>query len=218
MAFFVRKCIRCNTQSQLEVVHLAWYGSLDAEIFCVCTACNLGSIYNGQPYGRLSELKGNLDDTGRYFSKQPVFALPKTTILSDDIPKRVQELFYQAAMTRRLGLNDASGAMFRKTIDVASKLIYETDIRLQGNTPANAARSRIAALKELKIIEEDIWELADVVLIDGNGAAHDVTPYTAEEAEALEELTDDLLDRLFVKPARISRVKEKQIAAGTRRG
>jgi hypothetical protein len=106
--------------------------------------------------------------------------------------------------------------MFRKTIDVATKEIYATDLRLTDKKPADAPRARIAALGQFKILDEEIIELADVALMDGNDAAHDADPYTSQEAEALQELTDDLLDRLFVKPARIARVKAKQIEAGQR--
>lgn len=107
--------------------------------------------------------------------------------------------------------------MFRKTIDVATKVLYSTDQRLSGRTPADAPRSRIRALGEMKILEEDIVELADVAVLDGNDAAHDIDPYTAEEAEALEALTTDLLDRLFVRPARVAAVKAKQLASGLRK-
>jgi hypothetical protein len=137
--------------------------------------------------------------------------------LDGDIPARIADIFQQAAKTRRLQMFDASGAMFRKTIDVASKHIFATDPRLAQRNPADALRVRIKTLGELKILEEDIVDLADVAVVDGNDAAHEMDPYTAEEAETLEDLTLDLLDRLFVRPARVARVKAKQIAAGQRK-
>ncbi|MES0178693.1 DUF4145 domain-containing protein [Mesorhizobium sp. M0025] len=105
----------------------------------------------------------------------------------------------------------------RKTIDVASKHLYATDARLAGRNPADALRSRLKALGDLKILDEEIVELADVAALDGNDAAHDIDPYTAGEAEAMEDLTADLLDRLFVRPAKLAAVKAKQIAAGQRK-
>lgn len=106
--------------------------------------------------------------------------------------------------------------MYRKTLDVATKYIYSHDPRLAGKVPAQALRSRIQGLGGLKILDGDIVELADVAALDGNDATHDVDPYTKEEAEALEDLTLDLLDRLFVRPAKIAAVKAKQISAGVR--
>ncbi|MGE1157034.1 DUF4145 domain-containing protein, partial [Pseudomonas kitaguniensis] len=88
--------------------------------------------------------------------------------------------------------------------------------RLAKKQPAQALRPRIKALGEMGILEKDIVELADVAALDGNDATHEVDPYTKDEAEALEDLTLDLLDRLFVRPAKIAAVKAKQIAAGVR--
>lgn len=189
---------------------------LNSEVFLVCKACGLGSIYRGQPRAHISNISGALDK-GRHFDREPVIALPDNPTISDDVPQRIRSLFYQAARCRQLNLCDAAGAMFRKVIDVATKHIFATDDRLSERTPADALRVRIKALGELKILENDIVELADVVAVDGNDAAHDMDPYTAEEAEALEDLTLDLLDRLFVRPARVARVKAKQVAAGQRK-
>lgn len=217
MAFLVRKCVRCGVVSQLDAIGMRWVDRLNAEIFFACNACGKGSIYQGQPSAELDYMSGEIENDGRHYDELPIIALPETPELSDDIPERVRELFQQAALSRLLGLYDASGAMFRKAIDVSTKILYATDARLAGKVPAQAPRARVEALKNLKIIEDDIWELADVALMDGNGAAHDEDPYSAEEAEALEDLTNDLLERLFVRPARIARVKGKQLAAGMRK-
>jgi hypothetical protein len=138
-------------------------------------------------------------------------------VLSGHIPERVRNLFVQAALSRQLHFYDAAGAMFRKTIDVATKVLFATDPRLAGKNAADAPRAQIQALCQFKILDEEISELGDVALVDGNDAAHDADPYTAQEAEALEDLTFDLLDRLYVRPARVAAVKAKQIAAGQRK-
>ncbi|WP_179784044.1 DUF4145 domain-containing protein [Rhizobium sp. AN5] len=136
--------------------------------------------------------------------------------VSDSIPQRVADLFIEANACRQMMRYEAAGAMFRKTVDVATKFIYANDGRLANKSPAQALRVRIKSLGEMKILDEEIVELADVAALDGNDATHDVDPYTMEEAEALEELTLDLLDRLFVRPARLAAVKAKQIASGQR--
>jgi len=136
-------------------------GGLDVEVFFICKACGLGSIYEGQPDGHISNISGALDKN-RYFAEQAVVALPNDPVLSEDIPARVRDLFRQAARCRQLALFDAAGAMFRKTIDVATKEIYATDVRLAERKPADAARARIAALGQLRILDDEIVELADV--------------------------------------------------------
>lgn len=92
--------------------------------------------------------------------------------------------------------------------------IYANDARLADKNSADAPRARIKAVGDIEILDGDIVELADVAVLDGNDAAHDVDPYTADEAEALEALT---LDLLFVRPAKLAAVKAKQIAAGQRK-
>ena len=136
--------------------------------------------------------------------------------LSEHIPERIAGLFREANECRQMTWYEAAGAMYRKTLDVATKHIYSHDARLKDKEPAQALRVRIKSLGEMKILDGDIVELADVAALDGNDATHDVDPYTKEEAEALEDLTLDLLDRLFVRPAKIAAVKAKQIAAGVR--
>ncbi|MER8839450.1 DUF4145 domain-containing protein [Mesorhizobium sp. M0913] len=162
------------------------------------------------------EEKGVLDGSSSYHD-DPIIVEFKAPPLSDSIPDRVAFLFYEAAICRRAHRYEAAGAIFRKTIDVASKHLYSTDERLKDRKPADALRSRLRALGDLRILDEEIVELADVAALDGNDAAHDVDPYTAAEAEALEDLTADLLDRLFVRPARLAAVKAKQVAAGQRK-
>ncbi|WP_244467921.1 DUF4145 domain-containing protein [Nitratireductor soli] len=194
----------------------SFYDGLNAELQMVCSACDRSSLYEGQPNFDIEQAV-DFDKRGRYFSRTPIFVVPSPPNISTDIPVRIADLFREASKARRMNLFEAAGAMFRKTVDVATKHIYATDSRLQGKNPADAPRSRIRALGEMRILDADIVELADVAVLDGNDAAHDVDPYTAEEAEALEDLTTDLLDRLFMRPAKLAAVKAKQIAAGQRK-
>ncbi|MCS0460325.1 MULTISPECIES: DUF4145 domain-containing protein [Rhizobium] len=217
-ALITRDCIRCGTAKvQLTAVGWIQQGS-DCEVAFVCNNCSQLSIYQAQCRIDLKNNHVNLDKNANASCEpNPVFNTVPLEPLNDEIPGRIAEIFTQAAKARRLQMFDASGAMFRKTIDVATKHIFATDSRLEGRNPADALRVRIKALGDLKILEDDIVELADVVAVDGNDASHDMDPYTGEEAEALEDLTLDLLDRLFVRPARVAKVRAKQIAAGQRK-
>lgn len=218
MGFLVRDCIRCGVKHvKLDVVGFTAYDLNSAEVFAACEACQKGSIYDGRPDYNPVAADGNLESYTKHYDDNPITVHPVPLPVSDTIPARVRGLFLEATMARRLQLNEAAGAMFRKTIDIATKHIFSNDARLANRSPAEALRPRINALGALNILEADIVELADVVVLDGNDAAHDVDPYTAEEAEVLEELTNDLLERLFVRPARVAAVKAKQIAAGVRK-
>ncbi|WP_158264352.1 DUF4145 domain-containing protein [Nitratireductor sp. StC3] len=155
-------------------------------------------------------------DGRRHFDQQPTLVRIMPPSLPKAIPARIAGLWREAAICRRSGLFEAAGAIFRKTIDVATKHLFNVDPRLESKQPAVALRSRIKALGEMGIIDEEMVQLADIAALDGNDAAHDEDPYSSEEAEALEDLTFDLLDRLFVRPDRIARVRAKQVAAGQR--
>jgi hypothetical protein len=221
MGFIVRDCVRCGTKSvQHSVSGSTYQGENRWELFCVCNRCTKSSIYvfhyggNKNPH----DLPGQLGD-GDYGQLDNVAVKIATTSLdlAASIPERIAGLFREANECRQMTWYEAAGAMYRKTVDVATKHIYATDGRLTGKIPADALRVRIKSLGEMKILEPDIVEVADVAALDGNDAAHDIDPYTADEAEALEYLTMDLLDRLFVRPARLAEVRAKQILAGQRK-
>lgn len=190
------------------------------EVSGACTDCRQISVYSWTSSDTIisaNNMKGNIEYDAYCLSDSPIRIATVAMEISEHVPDRIANLFREANECRQMTWYEASGAMYRKTLDVATKHIYSHDPRLEGKVPAQALRVRIKSLGEMKILEEDIVELADVAALDGNDATHDVDPYTAEEAEALEDLTQDLIDRLFVRPARLAAVKAKQIASGQRR-
>ncbi len=219
MGFFVRDCVRCGVKrsqhfqvgESLTPKHLEW------EIAARCSVCSLISVYVAKMNGTgnaPSAYSTNLPD--ERVSSAAVRIATTAVPLSEYIPERIAGLFREANECRQMTWYEAAGAMYRKTLDVATKHIYTHDARLAEKQPAQALRVRIKSLGEMRILDEDIVELADVAALDGNDATHDVDPYSKEEAEALEDLTLDLLERLFVRPAKVAAVKAKQIAAGVR--
>ncbi|GGA47277.1 DUF4145 domain-containing protein [Pelagibacterium lentulum] len=221
MTMFISDCVRCGTKSvQHQVTGQSKYGTFDWEIMGFCMACGRSSIYEWDAPGSAAPMdydgrlgRGNSGIIG----KHPVRIATTAIEISEHVPSRIADLFREANECRQMMWYEAAGAMYRKTLDVATKHIYSHDDRLEGKQPAQALRVRIKSLGEMKILEPDIVELADVAALDGNDATHDVDPYTADEAEALEDLTQDLLDRLFVRPARLAAVKAKQITSGQRK-
>lgn len=220
MAFFVRDCVRCGVKSvQHMLVGQGHIKHFDWEVAGACANCKQVSVYalhlnsTGIAPSSYSE---NLENDGTRLAKTPVRIATVPAHVSEHVPARIAGLFREANECRQMTWYEAAGSMYRKTLDVATKHIFTHDPRLSDKKPANALRSRIKAMGEMGILEHDIVELADIVALDGNDAVHDEDPYTKEEAEALEDLTFDLLDRLFVRPAKIAAVKAKQIASGQR--
>ncbi|WP_418460384.1 DUF4145 domain-containing protein [Brucella intermedia] len=191
----------------------------DWEVAGACANCKQVSVYalRINSTGIIpSSFSDNLENDETRLAKTPVRIATVPAYVSEHVPARIAGLFREANECRQMTWYEAAGSMYRKTLDVATKHIFTHDPRLTDKKPANALRSRIKAMGEMGILERDIVELADIVALDGNDAVHDEDPYTKEEAEALEDLTFDLLDRLFVRPAKIAAVKAKQIASGQR--
>lgn len=222
MAFFVRDCVRCGVKKvQHHVTGAGRIGNFAWEVAGQCSSCHQLSIYGWRTRSSSVEVAnfgaGTIENDATVLSNIPVRIATTAITISEHVPERIANLFREANECRQMTWYEAAGAMYRKTLDVATKHIYSHDPRLEGKAPAQALRVRIKSLGEMKILEEDIVELADVAALDGNDATHDIDPYTADEAEALEDLTQDLLDRLFVRPARLAAVKAKQIASGQRK-
>jgi hypothetical protein len=150
-------------------------------------------------------------------SFQPVVYIPSISGPPEHVSERVKDIYLQGEKCLSLSAYDAAGATFRKAIDVSTKEIYRDDPRLKDRNPADALRSRIQAMGQMKILEEDVVELADIAALDGNDAVHDIDPYSKDEAEALRDLTYDLLERLFTRPKRAQAVRAKQLASGVRK-
>lgn len=222
MAFIITDCVRCpvaHVQHSLIGEKMCDEYGYEWELAFACHACKKVSVYSCrlQVNGHSPSGYAGQGDVRSVVSRIEAVKIGITEItVSESVPRRVADLFIEANACRQMMRFEAAGAMYRKTVDVATKHIYSNDERLTGKSPAQALRVRIKSLGEMKILDNDIVELADVAALDGNDATHDVDPYTMEEAEALEELTFDLLDRLFVRPARLAAVKAKQIASGQR--
>jgi hypothetical protein len=224
----IRYCGECRANTQ-RVAEYAW-PVVDVGYRTVfrCIVCNRLSIYLVASTAKTLPQKdpvtysGSLDVSihgliGYTTSSTPEFPVDVGANAKEEVPERIRALFREASACRALGNSEAAGCMFRKTIDVSTKWLYMHDARLTGKKPADNLRARISGLNGMGIIDDELAGLADIAALDGNDAAHDFDPYTPEEAEVLEELTRDFLDRVFVRPARREAVKQKQIASGLRK-
>ncbi len=125
-------------------------------------------------------------------------------------PLRIVGLFDQATSNLANRNWDASGAMSRKCLDVATKVLARKKI-LEENDLQSALKAvlknRIELLHSHSLITDEIAELAMVIKDEGNDASHDEEEYTQEGATALVEFTKVFLTYVFTIPQMVASVK-----------
>jgi hypothetical protein len=141
------------------------------------------------------------DPTRWGYTLGPVFPAPKPNRVPDHLPEGLPHVFQQAANGLRRGDWDASGAMSRKTVDVATKdLMKDVAKQIRDLAP------RIDALANAGRLTEDLRKWAHHVRLGGNDATHDEDPFTKEEAEELLDFTELFLIYVYTLPGKM---KEK---------
>ena len=109
----------------------------------------------------------------------------------DHLPENVKRFFLQGV--ENVARNqDAAGAMFRKSLDVALKV----------KCPEATGRlvDRINRAVELGTLTSELGEWAHQIRLEGNEATHGDDPYTPEQAAALHQFTMLVLLYLFTLP------------------
>ena len=132
----------------------------------------------------------------RVFPSPPSFSAPRHT--SPDVA-----LFVKQAKASLPENCDAAGAMFRKALETALK------DKLPGIDDKIPLRARIKRAAAQEVLTQDLAKWADQIALDGNSAAHDVEPFSREEAERLDAFTDLVLQYLYTLPGMLKEAQEK---------
>jgi hypothetical protein len=121
------------------------------------------------------------------------------------LPENVNAAFKEAASCFAAGCFNASGAMFRLAIDLATKsLLPEGDATSGGpnRQQRKQLHERLHYLFETGKVSPDLRGLATCVKEDGNDGAHDGTLKRAD-AEDLCDFATELFRRMFTEPERL---------------
>lgn len=125
------------------------------------------------------------------FKLMEFFPKPQEPSAPDHLPENVKRFFLQGV--ENVARNqDAAGAMFRKSLDVALKV----------KCPEATGRlvDRINRAVELGTLTSELGEWAHQIRLEGNEATHGDDPYTPEQAAALHQFTMLVLLYLFTLP------------------
>jgi len=123
---------------------------------------------------------------------------PQATLVApDDVPPNVARFYEQGLENLAQKRWDAAGAMFRKSLDVASKIIAADSKHL-------TLFARINKLHESGLITEAMKDWSHEIRLEGNNAVHDEEPESAEDAEATHKFTEAFLTYVFTLPAMVT--------------
>lgn len=127
----------------------------------------------------------------------------------EHLPIDVENSFKEGAACLAVGCYNASGAMFRLAIDLATKGLLPTGDGTTGGPNRQQRKQlneRLTYLFDSNILSNDLRELATCVKDDGNDGAHDGTLKQAD-AEDLQDFAIELFKRMFTEPERLRLAK-----------
>jgi hypothetical protein len=225
MAEIVADCPRCGanriTFDVRDTVHLDrqydWLNRFEA--FCRCRNCKRTTTFV------LKQAKANWGDTQRPMepalygsSLGPFFECDRYISLVDrnrvaapeHTPKPVAAAFDEAASCLTVQAWNGAAAMFRLSIDLATKPLLPA-----ADTPGLNRRTRRDLAPRLNwllangFIPRELADLSDCIREDGNDGAHDGT-LTKEDAADLLDFAIAMFERLYTEPERLKIAKARR--------
>ncbi len=195
------------------------------EIFSACRECKRATtFFIKQHKGAAKHMFNKADDVMKIQdSLNRYFEILRFVSLRDNIthrppefiPDNIRAVFEEGAACLSIECWNATGAMFRTCLDLASKdKIPQEDIKGLTKHHRENMGARIGWLFDNGILPENLRELADCVRHDGNDGAHDAT-LTENEAIDLLEFTTQILEHFYTQP---EKAKESKRRRDERRG
>ena len=205
---YQKDCPYCLARSAGFQVKFQWSsrkGSDRGYILGICGVCNNGvvtSLRNASGSALTSYAGGSYDFP--HGNDRVVESYPSVEHSAPaDCPPSV-ERFYIQGFTNLRGQNwDAAGAMFRKSLDVATKIISPDE---KGKT----LFVRINSLVDRGLLTSAIGDWSHELRIDGNEAVHDEEPETEEDAVAMQKFAEAILRYAFTLPSLVAQNRAKR--------
>lgn len=234
MSVLVANCPRCGAERmsfdvKAEVYRFSqydwqrWY-----ELFCVCRNCKSGTIFfvSQKEYlrdnplmkpGALLQLQESLNNyvkVERFISLRDEAA----QVPPEHVPPEIQEAFNEAATCLAVQCYNATGAMFRLCVDLATRPMLPDPKEEIAGLNAKTRRDlglRLRWLFDNDHLPENLRELARCIHQDGNDGAH-TGMLTKADAEDLLDFTNVLLERLYTEPKRLELADKRRKARRTK--
>lgn len=187
------------------------------EVFCICRNCSRSTTFVLSQKSSKVDLSENtlveswnaLNDIYNiedFISLKNHMSSPPPAHL----PSNIFSIFEEAATCFAMNCFNASGAMFRLCVDLATKgQLPEGNQDGLTRTIKNNLAARLKWLFETKRLSSELQELAQCIKDDGNDGVHDGS-LTNEDVEDLIDFTYELLERIYTDPERLRLAKERR--------
>jgi hypothetical protein len=125
-----------------------------------------------------------------------VFPVKLASSSPEYVPAAAAKAFIEGAESLKDRRATAAIAMFRRTIDVATKQYSDA-------VEAGNLAKRIDKLANAGLITKDLQTWAHKIRLEGNGALHEIDEPSVEQATELEHFTEMMLVYMFTLPAKV---------------
>lgn len=207
-AEFQHDCPHCHTKKAGFRLLAQWRSNIDnsfANVVAICRVCSGGLLLLSR-----DEQSATHEDVTQRVSAYPgsrfliVQTWPEVSSHRlSDIPENVAHFYDQAMENMGAQRWDASGAMFRKALDVATKMI-DPDLR------SLPLFKRIEKMVSSSLLTPSMGEWAHEIRLDGNDAVHDENPETQSDATSMQKFTEAFLTYTFTLPRLVKKNRAKR--------
>ena len=186
-------------------------GILRFRALMICSGCEEGVIgifdyasRQSRQSNNMSPLQCTMDPRTLGWNLATTYPQPALPKCPDFTPDELKRVFLQAANALRRRDPDASGAMSRKVVDISTQRLLGEESKKFGTINA-----RIEALAAKGTLTPDLKEWAHEVRLGGNDAAHDLDPFTNDEADELLDFAELYLTYVYTLPNRLKVRRER---------
>lgn len=205
---FSYDCPHCLTRSAGFEVRFQWNSPVSpyhAQLLAVCGLCKQGllilSSAASAPHLDLSQC--DVPYPGSHFEVMETW--PKfMSACPDHVPANIETFYDQGLENLSAGRWDAAGAMFRKSLDVATKTL----------APEHRSATlfkRINKMVDAGQLTPSMGDWSHEIRLDGNDAIHDDEPESEIDARATQKFAEAFLTYVYALPemVRLNRKKRR---------
>ncbi|QKG70666.1 DUF4145 domain-containing protein [Erythrobacter mangrovi] len=222
-AMFIADCPRCgHNKTTFDILAESYSREYDYrveyECYMRCRSCAKPS--NALLRAKNQQVSPPTSNSGIYVNvifslKHWVFEIPNSRRVPEHVEPAVARIFQEGANCLAIGAFDASGAMFRKVLDAATREKTPTPEADVSVKPANwktykDLRLRLDWLFEHGVLDRSLEDLSSCIHQDGNDAAHDLVGIGMEEAEDLADFAEQVLRIIYTTPGQIAANKRRR--------